>query len=304
MAATKLNEFRDKSGIIRISVWESRATNPSDLHTDVECNIANEEGEWVCVGGGGRGSKEPGHLLTASYPMENWKGWQVSSKSHQASDPTVTTVWAIGMIIDGLSREQLISNLRLESLASPPNSHNDFNVDLSLDQFEEQDYVLLGGGFKVGMDAQEEGMGNFGTASFIDNSFGWRARSKDMDIVTPLPINVYTIGIKQTIKKPDNPEEDFGYVNVAFSSNESLPNDPHPESKATVPLNYALCGGGACTHFSYWNGGSYLWSLEPVTERTEDPAKQSFTARAKDHFTQDPATITTYAMGVRLFPVA
>lgn len=64
--------------------------------------------------------------------------------------------------------------------------------------------------------------------------------------------------------------------------------------------NYALCGGGAVTHFSYWDGGSYLWSLEPVTEDTSDPAKQSFTAKAKDHHRVDPATITVYAMGVRL----
>ena len=94
----------------------------------------------------------------------------------------------------------------------------------------------------------------------------------------------------------------FGHIDVAFNSDEAVPNASHPVSTARVLPGYALCGGGAVTHFTYWDKGSYLWDLEPVTEETEDPTKQRFTGRAKDHHRADPATITTYALGVKLYP--
>lgn len=238
-------------------------------------------------------------MLTASYPIAGWKGWAVSSKSHITPDPTVITVWGIGMKIEGLTRNQLISNLIMQPLPSAPSSHNDFGVNLT-----NRDYALLGGGFKIGEQPQQPNSANIATGSFLDNSFGWRARSKDMDIVTPLPIRVFVIGIKRTIMQPSNPDKAFGYIDVTFNSQETLPNKAHPVSTAPVIGGYALCGGGAVTHFSYWGGGSYLWALEPVTEITEDPLKQTFTGRAKDHHHEDPATITAYAMGVKLFPAA
>ena len=61
-----------------------------------------------------------------------------------------------------------------------------------------------------------------------------------------------------------------------------VPNASHPVRTLEEDFQgYALCGGGSVTHFTYWDKGSYLWDLEPVTEETEDPTKQRFTGRVK-----------------------
>jgi hypothetical protein len=290
----KLNEFKDESGKIAVSVWQAE----SDVATSINKVEVEVGPEWVCIGGGGRGSEEPGQFLTASYPIGPWKGWSVATKDHLTPDPNVITGWAIGMKIDGLSRDELISNLFIGSSLSPPQSHNDHTLTIN-----NQEFKVLGGGFKVGIGTQQPDMGNFATGSFPDSSFGWRARSKDMVIITPLPIAVHVIGIKQTLLKP-NPKDPtkptiFGRIDITFDSAETLPSAQHPVSTAKLFPGYVLCGGGALANQLYWIRGSYLWALEPVTERTENPTKQSFTGRSKDHYWEEYCTITAFAMGIK-----
>jgi hypothetical protein len=288
-----LNEFKGSSGKIRVSVWEREAeTSQSLFNNNFEVDVGED---WVCIGGGGTGSEDRGHMLTASYPYGPWKGWRISPKDHITPDPTIIKAYAIGMQIDGLTRNELIANLTPGSKESVSNTHTNFGVLIP------PGFLLLGGGFQVTQ--QLPNKGNIATASFLESSIAWRARSKDMEISSPSPIKVHVIGINPTLQKPNpnaptNPIT-VGHVDIAFNSQENLPNVPHPVSTAKVPTGYALCGGGAVAHFNYWNDGSYLWALEPVTERTTDPAKQTFTGKSKDHHRNDPSTITAYALGIK-----
>jgi hypothetical protein len=291
-----LNEFKDSSGRISVSVWRRESETSQSLFNNFEVDVGEE---WVCVGGGGTGSESPGHLLTASYPYGDWKGWRISSKDHVTPSPTIITAYAIGMKIEGLTRDELKNNLSLDSFLSDSNSHNSQGV------LVKDEYLLLGGGFQVTM--QPPGKGNLGVASFLGSSIEWRARSKDMEIVSPSPIRVYAVGIKPTLTKldPSDPKNPItvGRVDVTFDSTESVPSKDHPVSTAKVLTDYALCGGGAVAHCNYWSDGSYLWSLEPVTEETQDPEKQTFTGKSKDHIRSDPSTITAYAMGIKFHEV-
>ena len=49
-----------------------------------------------------------------------------------------------------------------------------------------------------------------------------------------------------------------------------------------------------------WTVGNYLWSLEPSLNTGENPADQSFSGAAKDHFVDDLSRIHTFAIGVKV----
>ena len=58
-------------------------------------------------------------------------------------------------------------------------------------------------------------------------------------------------------------------------------NVAHPVvyARVTTP-GYALCGGGAVTHFTYWDKGSYLWDLE-LTEESENTTSKDWLEESK-----------------------
>lgn len=67
---------------------------------------------------------------------------------------------------------------------------------------------------------------------------------------------------------------------------------PGLDATATVEPGYALTGGGGDVH---WSGaGNLLWRLEPSAWGP------GFTAASKDHLWSSPASITAYAMGMRI----
>ena len=97
------------------------------------------------------------------------------------------------MKIDGLTRDELIANLRHTSTISPvAMSHPDMTCLVA------PGFLLLGGGFEV-LD-QMEGGGNLATGSFPFSTISWRARSKDEYIVTESRIRVFTISISPNIR--------------------------------------------------------------------------------------------------------
>ena len=143
-------------GAVTISIW--KAVDPINNHHDIAVEVGDE---WVCIGGGGRGhgtfgsplpppppSIPPppgyGNFLTASYPMADWKTWRVSSRDHIEADPTELNAYAIGMIVEGLGKDELISNLKHASSISPAAAHHpDHSCSI------EDGLALLGGGFEI-----------------------------------------------------------------------------------------------------------------------------------------------------------
>jgi len=207
-----------------------------------------------------------GNFLTMSRPSldangnEDWKGWAVASRDHEIADPCKLVGFAIGMKVDGLSRDELISNLKLFRGEGMPVNHSEVNC------YVEDGFLLLGGGFDV-LDIPEGG-GNMATASFPDSTFSWMARSRDEDIPTPCRLRVFAFGISPNLMKPNPAGPSIGSVSTAFASFES------PTSWTTVatrrPLpGYALCGGGACAHLGFplphtphaWTNRRFPYSL-------------------------------------------
>lgn len=142
------------------------------------------------------------------------------------------------------------------------------------------DYVLVGGGFKV----EWHGQGNLATASFPATETSWKARSKDHLTSDPANLRVYAIALKRNLP--------VGRVLTSISRSDSA-QTPHPAAVASVAPGYALTGGGAEVH--YHGAGNLLWKLEPATTQTP-----SFSAAAKDHLASDPSSLTAYSLGIRI----
>ena len=143
------------------------------------------------------------------------------------------------------------------------------------------EFRLVSGGFKV----EWFGVGNLATASFPETSQSWMARSKDHIGVSPANLRVWAIGLRRQLP--------VGRV-VRFFEDEESSFAQHPSAVADLPDGFVLTGAGARVN---WRGvGNLLWKLVPTTQTTN----QEVTAASKDHVSASPATITTYAVGIRL----
>ena len=303
---TKINEIT--VGGVTVSVWT--ATDPPKSHHNdfnVEIGKPGEDDDWVCVGGGGAGSIETsflshstgiihfkGNYLTGSFPSNDFKSWNVCSRDHQDTYAIELVGYAIGMKIQGLNKEDLRPNLKLFESEGPSLNHPKHSCSV------EDGYLLLGGGFHV-LD-QPEGGGNMATGSFPDSTISWRAHAKDHDISSPSRIKVFAIGIRPTIMKGTSP---FGDVTTTYHSFE---NEPGYETNVSVnPLTgYALCGGGAKSHYVI---GRLLYYLVPTTKNGINPnppiieSDQQFMGESHYHGGYvDLGTGTAYAMGIKFKP--
>ena len=275
---TRLNTFHDGSGKITVSVFGARSGTQQQHWTDYAVSI--DDPDMVVIGGGGMAVETPaGALLTASYPKGDWSTWLVSSKDHGIANPHYLTAYAIGLKIDGMTRDQLVEALEVKSDHSSsiePHPLADVDVDAN-------DYLLLGGGFNILFN----GAGNFATGSIPITAYTWMAASKDHGIPDPAILHVVAIGIKQHL-----PVGDLKSISHCNSSVKA----PHPRSTASLPLpGYAMTGGGAWVHWK--EPGNLIWMLQPTTTTAE----QSFTAASED-ISPSPATITTCILGIQLTP--
>lgn len=161
MVVRQLNEIT--VGKISISVWsDTQPPSPAPPFRDHHDFTIPVGSDWVCIGGGGRGLGNrayTGNFLTASFPMSDWTIWKIMSRDHITYCPCTLTGFAMGMKIAGLTRDELIANLRHTSAISPvASSHPDMTCDVA------PGFLLFGGGFEV-LD-QMEGGGNMATGSY------------------------------------------------------------------------------------------------------------------------------------------
>jgi Fibronectin type III domain len=269
----KVNTFHDASGKVTVSVFSRQSSWPREIFSDFGVTV---DPDMVCVGGGAIGDDNPGGLLTASYPNEDLSGWLLSSKDHAEVDVYRLTAFAIGLKIDGMTRQQLMNNVSVQFADSEFAEHPEAFVSVP------SGWVLIGGGFKVDW----HGDGSIATASFPDGPTTWRARSKDHLTYAPAIIRVYAIGLSPRLLP-------VGDVIVDVENTTSSPAMPHPASTAILPQGFAITGGGAEVH--YTGAGNLLWKLEPTQTDSQD-----FTAASKDQVDPDSATITSYVLGIRI----
>jgi hypothetical protein len=270
---THQNTFHDASGRVTVSVF-SHVGSPPQQHW-IEEEILVGDGDMIAIGGGGTGSENPGALLTASHPNDDLSGWVVSSKDHEVPNPHQLVTYVIGLKIAGMTRDQLRNAVFVSVADSGVAPHPEAETGVPDDSF-----VMIGGGFRVDW----HGAGNLATASFPSTEFSWKARSKDHDISDPANLRVFAMCLRRNLP--------VGQVRVSIQRSDSG-QAPHPAAIANVAAGFALTGGGAEVHT---NGpGNLLWNLEPSTSNNP-----TFAAASKDHVDPSPATITAYAIGIRL----
>ncbi|NEW69517.1 hypothetical protein [Streptomyces rhizosphaericus] len=272
---TRLNTFKDASGLVTVSVFSHRG-NPAQQHW-IDETVLVGDGDMIAIGGGATAAEYPnGALLTASYPTDDLSGWTVSSKDHIDAQAHELVSYVIGLKIAGMSRDQLLRSVHVARADSGLAPHPEAEAGLP----SSDEYVLVGGGFRVDW----HGGGNLATASFPSTETSWKARSKDHLVSDPANMRVFAIGLRRFLP--------VGLVSNSFTRADSG-QSPHPAAVASVEPGFALTGGGAEVH--YRGSGNLLWKLEPATTQTP-----SYSAAAKDHHVSDPSTITAYAVGIRL----
>jgi hypothetical protein len=136
-------------------------------------------------------------------------------------------------------------------------------------------YKLLSGG---ALD-DYSGAGNLLTASFPESDNTWRANGKNHIDASTAKLSAYAI----VTYDPDNI---WDVVQRSTTSTQA----GWPKGEASVPDGYTMIGGGAQVN---WSGeGSLLTSSYPSNRIT-------WTSSSKDHEKSSPATITTYAIGLK-----
>ena len=258
----RLNTFNDKSGLVTVSVFQLVSPNQQEQFFDFAVDVSDD---MVAIGGGGIGAEFPeGALLTASYPNADLSSWLVSSKDHIKPNPHFLTAFAIGLKIQGLSREQLVDNIAIVPQQSELGEHPQAQAS------PPGGFLLVGGGINVDWNVNPGvSQGNLATASYPQNNSSWFASSKDHQYVSPANLTAYAIGLKETLA--------VGLVEVYISPPSVSAEAEHPSSTSILPAGYALTGGGA--QVNYGNGyGNLLWMLQPAT----GAAEQNFTASSKD----------------------
>ena len=264
----------DASGKITVAVFE-RIAGAAQQHF-IDFGIDVPPG-FVAIGGGLEAANQPyGNLITASYPNSNLSSWLVSSKDHSQPNPVKLKGYAVGLKVEGLSRDQLFSYITVNVNSSGWVQHPDIAAGIP------SNYVMIGGGIKVNW----TGAGNLATATYPETSFSWRAKSKDHSQLSPATTQVFAIAIKRYIVG-------VGQFETNISSNTSS-SAQHPGISTNVSPGYALVGCGAEVH---WSGaGNLLWKLKPATQGSQHGCD----AASKDHTHVSPATITAYAVGLKL----
>jgi hypothetical protein len=182
--AVKVSEGSDRTGKITTAVFERVASTANTKFTDFRVEVPED---YIVVNGGLEVLDVPyGHSVTASYPNDDLSAWMVSSQSILSTRPARVKAWAVGLKLQGLTREQALKYLRREE-ASGMNaaSARAFN----------NPYIWVGGGFRFDLPSTARSL--VFTSTYGQ---GW-----DSSILTgvnpayPVPVRSYTVMLHELI---------------------------------------------------------------------------------------------------------
>jgi hypothetical protein len=278
---------RDASGLITTAVFRHRAGQDQQHFTDLRAEV---DSDMVAIGGGATAVDLPhGALLTASYPAEDGSAWLASSKDHNVPQPHRLTAFAIGMKIDGVSRERLAGELlTVVRTRSPYAAHPFVSARVP------QGHTLIGGGFRVNWRDPRGGNaeGNLATASFPRAGGAWTVRSKDHRISSPCTIDAFAVCLKSSFVIDGAEYTVDAWTDFAESEGGPV---PHPSAALPLPASgHVLTGIGA--EALPTEPGSLLWQLEPTTDGTTPGVRSG----AKHHGEWSPDTLCAWVLGIRL----
>ncbi|WP_147444414.1 MULTISPECIES: hypothetical protein [Corallococcus] len=271
-AAAQQKVFTDASGKIQVGIFQKDSETTSQPIVTIPVG-----GDWVVIGGGGAttwiGHAGYGSLLTASYPDPYFSSWTVRAKDHIYSDPSAIRGYAIGIRVNGLSRQQLLEHVKLTSVAS------NYSGTPSATAYVDSGYTLLGCAFQI----QYSSAGNMAVDAYPMSSSSCYASGKDHQVFDVSMMFVSAIGIRTTIPG-------VGNIINAIQSSLSATGDA-PMATATVPDGFVVTGGGA--DVTYTRLGHLLWMTNPTVHN-------GWTVGSKWHAVSDPGYVRAYAIGVKV----
>ncbi|MBN8228336.1 hypothetical protein JYK02_12570 [Corallococcus macrosporus] len=272
-AAAQQAVLTDASGKIQIGIFHKDSEQAAQPIVTIPVG-----GDWVVIGGGGftdwLGYNGYGSLLTASYPDPYFSSWTVRAKDHIYSNPAVIRGYAIGMRVSGLSRQQLLEHVKLNSVASA------YSGTPSATAYVDSGYTLLGCAFQI----QYSSAGNMAVDAYPSNSSSCYASGKDHQIFDVSMMFVSTIGIRTTIP---------GVGNIINTLQSALSTASYPPmATAKVPDGFVVTGGGADITSS--GAGHLLWMNRPLVSN-------SWTVGSKWHAVTDTSGyVRAFAIGVKV----
>ncbi len=315
----------DASGFLMTAVW----THRSNVNQERVAQTMSVPWDMVAIGGGVVGAETPaGALVYMSRGTQDLekRQWMVGTSDLLYPQPHDNDAYIIGLKIQGLDPAAGMGRTQtLRSMISEQQGAFDPNNWLPMPSGTENPAsgtVLLSGGV-YGWNPW--GINQYATNSYPNvvpvfcspvlgsgcvphnEAFGWTSTSKDHGIASSgrVTVDLHTINVQFTINGST-----FHVAQSVFSATSGLAEHPSIVVNG-APGEYALTGIGAYVDWMsyippgtilgtaadpYLLYGRLLWKLEPR------PDIAGVEVGSKDHAYVAPATITGYAVGIKLVP--
>ena len=244
--------YTDWSGKITFEIVRTGST--WSQHIDqLTCAV---DPDYVCVGGGC--SVYPmdqgyGAYITESRPFFDLRGWIASSKDHLRVNYHYLEMFAIGMKIEGVSKQTLLGYLRVKSTTSPLTLHTP-----AASTFVDPGYSIIGGGAGI----KYNGAGILLTQNSAINTNSpayWFASGKDHKTTDSGTITSYLIEIS------NESIPGFGRIQTDIISGVSQAKTGRAYAQLNCTPGYSgiTCVGGSSSYSGY---GRYFMEFDFVTD--------------------------------------
>ncbi len=312
----------DASGMVTTGVWKLVAPT-AYRYSKLDLQVPSE---FVAVGGGATGAKTPlGALIVESCQSDNcfgygdWRRWSARTADMSIADATLanphrTTVYAIGMKVNGLSASQLQSLISVTNQDSHPALAAHPTNQATLLPTPAGNAAPLSGGVRAeASNSAGTLLGQYLTESApvielppprcligcAPRVTGWKVASKDHLVSRPGTLGTWLLALPPRITIGSQTFQVVSKV-VSATSGEAA----HPVVDVSgMRGEYALTGVGATVDWKRFDtlgtqvaAGNLLWKLEPR------PDLGGATVASKDHAISSPARITGHALGIKFVP--
>jgi hypothetical protein len=310
LGSTLVGYTTDQSGLLTTGVWKRRSTQRDAVAGyNRSYQTVRLPGDFVTVGGGVVGEESPfGTLVYRSEANGGWGGGTVDNP--QFPEPADNDVYVIGMRIWDLDGQFVAPWVR-ETTASSSGALSQPSASVNLPSGD----LPLSGGITtlVPFSTNLANLGQYATSTApaltwtagplvacpVSNPgacmsiTGWNAASKDHLVAAPGSVTARIVSITGGDVTINNDTWHFeGTFNMGTSATAA-----HPSVVVSgKPGEFALTGIGATANWqtSASAAGSLLWKLMPR------PDIAGAEVGSKDHGISSPATITGYALGIKL----
>lgn len=313
----------DASGLATTGVWKRQTSFAPSARSNLAIAVPFD---FVAVGGGAMGVASPiGALITRSQfevsagIQRTWRAQ--TSEAGGAAQPHQVTTFAIGLRIEGLHSRDLTPQLQTVFAGSTPAVAG--HPSAQANQPVIGGSVILSGtiaAFADSSNAPIDQIGQFATVSApvvgtalqctqpapgffkcipVPAITGWRVESKDHVVPHPGSVSVQMLALPTSLLMSDNVTRfEVRGKHVAATSAVAA----HPAvDVAGLRGEYALTGIGASVDWRRFDpfgnqtaAGNLLWKMEPRADFG------GASVAAKDHIISSPASVTAFALGIKL----